>query len=130
MGVDERNHLFAPGLSPGRINIWGVVSGVMSRCSRLIPLACPIPWPPQIRREAISKVISPNFRGNQRQKWIQLTRAASHRSHFFLNLTRVKSRVVQALPVILPVPRCHPRIFDEQLGSAVGAIDYVRGSGN
>jgi hypothetical protein len=24
----------------------------------------------------------------------------------------------------------HPRFFDEQLGSAVGAIDYVRGSGN
>ena len=24
----------------------------------------------------------------------------------------------------------HPRFFDEQSGSAVGAIDYVRGSGN
>ena len=24
----------------------------------------------------------------------------------------------------------HPRFFDEQLGSAVGAIDYVRGSEN
>jgi len=27
-------------------------------------------------------------------------------------------------------PLHHPRFFDEQLGSAVGAIDYVRGSGN
>ena len=26
--------------------------------------------------------------------------------------------------------RVHPRFFDEQLGSAVGAIDYVKGSGN
>ena len=25
---------------------------------------------------------------------------------------------------------CHPRFFDEQLASAVEAIDYVRGSGN
>ena len=25
---------------------------------------------------------------------------------------------------------CHPSFFDEHLGSAVGAIDYVRGSGN
>ena len=24
----------------------------------------------------------------------------------------------------------HPRLFDEQFGSAVGAIDYVRGGGN
>ena len=24
----------------------------------------------------------------------------------------------------------HPRFFDEQLGSAIGAIDYVRDSGN
>ena len=24
----------------------------------------------------------------------------------------------------------HPKLFDEQLGSAVGAIDYVRGSGH
>ena len=24
----------------------------------------------------------------------------------------------------------HPRFFDQQFGSAVGAIDYVRGSGN
>ena len=24
----------------------------------------------------------------------------------------------------------HPRLFDEQLGPAVGALDYVRGSGN
>ena len=30
------------------------------------------------------------------------------------------------------LPGCclHPRFFDGQLGSAVGAIDYVRGSGN
>ena len=31
---------------------------------------------------------------------------------------------------ILPTPVLHPRFFGEQLGSAVGAVDLVRGSGN
>ena len=34
------------------------------------------------------------------------------------------------LESMMPGKPDHPRFFDEQFGSAVGAIDYVRGSGN
>ena len=34
------------------------------------------------------------------------------------------------LPALACADRIHPRFFDEQLGSAVGAVDYMRGSGN
>ena len=36
-----------------------------------------------------------------------------------------KPSLVIEVPLLI-----HPRFFDEQLGSAVGTIDYVGGSGN
>ena len=56
-----------------------------------------LPIPPQIRRQAIAKVNFPNSRGNQRQTWIQLAKGVIHWSHLFLQLPRVKSRVVRRL---------------------------------
>ena len=38
-----------------------------------VPTEWHLEVPPQIRRESIAKANFPNFRGNQRQKWIQLT---------------------------------------------------------
>ena len=46
-------------------------------------------------REAIAKADFLSFRENRRQKWIQLTSAVSHWSHFFLQLPRAKSRVAR-----------------------------------
>ena len=37
---------------------------------------------------------------------------------------------VKVIEMVSGVSSTHPRISDEQLGAAVGAIHYVRGSGN
>ena len=42
-------------------------------------------------------------------------------------VNHMPSAAAQQVPLCQPP---HPRFFDEQLGLAVGAIDYVRGSGN
>ena len=44
-----------------------------AQCRILVHLIQVLGFPPQIQREAIANVKFPNFMGNQRQKWIQLT---------------------------------------------------------